>query len=100
MPGIATKDEIIEKLRTLLPELRGGYRVATIGLFGSALRGEATAGSDIDILVEFAETRSIFEILDLEEFLTNELGGKVDLVTKQSLKPRIGKRVLAEVQMV
>ena len=95
-----SKHEIIAKLRILLPELRDRYKIASIGLFGSIVREEAGPNSDVDILVKFLETRSIFEILDAEEFLSDQLGRTVDLVTEKSLKPHVGKVVLAEVEMV
>jgi len=48
-------------------------------------------GSDIDLLVKFEETLSLFEFMDLEEYLSKILGLKVDLVTKDALKPKIGE---------
>jgi predicted nucleotidyltransferase len=83
-------------------ELQQKYKVKTIGVFGSYVRGEQTKKSDVDILVEFSEDAEIgfFKFLDLEEFLTLKLGVKVDLVTKGALKPYIGERILQEVIMV
>jgi len=72
------------------------FKVKTIGVFGSYVRGEQKDGSDIDILVEFSEPVGFFAFLDLEEYLTGLLGVKVDLVTKKALKPRIGKHILQE----
>ena len=95
-----TKDEILDVLRGLMPELEGRYNVKTIGLFGSALRGEQSSKSDIDVLVEFREPIGFFKFLELEEFLSERLGGKVDLVSKKALKPEIGRAILAEVVMV
>ena len=83
-------------------ELRKKFKVKTLGVFGSYVRGEQKQGSDVDILVEFSEDAEIgfFKFLDLEEFLSRKLGVKVDLVTKDALKPYIGKRILQEVVMV
>ena len=53
--------------------------------------------SDVDILVDFEEPPSLFEFMDLEEYLSKLLGLKIDLVSKGALKPRIGKRILEEV---
>jgi predicted nucleotidyltransferase len=91
--------------RTLLQhkaELKRKFKVKSIGVFGSYVRGEQKQGSDVDILVEFDEDAEIgfFKFLDLEEFLSRKLGVKVDLVTKNALKPYIGKRILQEVVMV
>jgi len=50
--------------------------------------------SDLDILVEFESPTDFFDYLGLEEYLTNLLGIKVDLVMKKALKPNIGKKIL------
>jgi len=94
-----TKDQILEALRRLRPELEERYNVKTIGLFGSALRGEQRSESDIDVLVEFCPPIGFFKFLELEEFLSERLGGKVDLVSKKALKPEIGRIILAETVM-
>jgi predicted nucleotidyltransferase len=67
--------------------------VKEIGVFGSFVRGESKKGSDVDILVEFEEPIGLFEFMDLEEYLTNLLGRKVDLVSKKALKPYIGEYI-------
>jgi predicted nucleotidyltransferase len=97
-----TLEEIKARLEHLKPVLREKFEVVTIGIFGSYTRGEQGKKSDVDILVEFSEDAEIgfFRFLDLEEFLSRELGVKVDLVTKDALKPYIGKRILQEVVMV
>jgi len=84
------------KLRSELGTLRKKYNVKGIGLFGSYVRGEQKKGSDVDILVEFREPIGLFKFLELEEYLGELIGRKVDLVSKKALKPRIGKRILAE----
>jgi len=82
-----------------MPELEKQYNVKTIGLFGSALRGDQSSKSDIDVLVEFHNPVGFFKFLELEEFLSEKLGGKVDLVSKKALKPEIGRILLAEAVM-
>jgi len=88
------------KLREMLPELRDQYNVKYIGLFGSYIRGEQTPESDLDILVEFSKTPTLFKFINLENYLSDNLGIKVDLVMKDSLKPNIGKHILNEVKAV
>ena len=97
-----TLEEIRAQLEVLKPVLREKYGVETIGVFGSYVRGEQTKKSDVDVLVVFSEAARVgfFEFLELEEFLSNKLGVKVDLVTRDALKPYIGKRILEEVVMV
>lgn len=76
------------------------YNVGSIGIFGSCRRGEEHEGSDVDILVEFSEMPGFFGFLRLEQYLSEILGRKVDLVEKSALKPRIGHRIENEVLYV
>jgi predicted nucleotidyltransferase len=94
----------LEKIKKLLsenkPYLQEKYHIKTIGVFGSYVRGEQTEKSDIDILVEFEENIPVtfFSFMDLEFYLEDLIGKKIDLVMKTSLKPYIGKYILSEVQ--
>lgn len=76
--------------------LRDKYLVKEIGIFGSVARGEETATSDVDVLVEFSAPVGFFTFLDLEDFLTRTLGKKVDLVTKRALKPAVKDQILKD----
>ena len=77
--------------------LQERYKVRELGIFGSYVRQEQTETSDVDVLVEFFETPSLLKFVNLENYLSDSLGIKVDLVHKGSLKPRIGERILKEV---
>jgi|SRR5665647_2085453 hypothetical protein len=94
-----TIDQIKKTLTKHKEELKHNYQVKDIGLFGSYVRGEQKKKSDIDILVEFEESSelSLLGFIGLENYLTDILGVKVDLVERGTLKPRIGKHVLDEV---
>ncbi|MDI6773351.1 MAG: nucleotidyltransferase family protein [bacterium] len=89
-----------QSLREHLPELRVRYRVRSLGLFGSYVRGEQESGSDLDILVEYESSPTFFEFVGLEDHLSELVGVKVDLVMKSALKPRIGERILSELEPV
>lgn len=89
--------EIKKKLEELKPLLREKFKVESIGIFGSYVKYEQKRKSDIDILVEFVEEPSLFEFIELEDYLSKNLGLKVDLVMKSALKPTIGKYILGEV---
>ncbi|MBI4284789.1 MAG: nucleotidyltransferase family protein [Chloroflexi bacterium] len=95
--NVKSLPEIKEILARHKAELMEKYSVSRIGIFGSYVRGEQRKRSDVDILVEFAETPGFFKFLDLEEYLKGLLGVKVDLVMKDALKPYIGERILQEV---
>ncbi|MGK7883404.1 MAG: nucleotidyltransferase family protein [Crocosphaera sp.] len=93
----------IETIKTRLKEqvayLKQQYHIKKLGIFGSYVRGEETPNSDLDILVEF-ESGYRFGLLTfchLENYLSDVLGVEVDLVMKDSLKPKIGQQILSEV---
>lgn len=83
-----------------LDSLKKDYGVKKIGVFGSFVNGQPGKNSDIDILVEFLKPVGFFEFVDLENFLSRKLKRKVDLATKNALKPAIKKDVLKEVVYV
>jgi len=62
--------------------------ISSFGLFGSVLRDDFRAGSDIDVLVEFEEGQEpdLFKILDLQEQLAEILGHKADLVERRAVE--------------
>lgn len=84
-------------LRRQLPMLRKRFHVQYLGVFGSYVQGSPRRDSDLDMLVEFSETPSLFEFIELEGYLSTLLGVKVDLVMKGTLKPLIGRQILNEV---
>ena len=91
-------DELRRVLRQHLPSLRERYGVASLGVFGSYVRGEASPQSDLDLLVRFHHAPGLFRFVELENCLSDLLGVRVDLVMAEALKPNIGRRVLAEVE--
>jgi predicted nucleotidyltransferase len=73
-----------------------------IGVFGSYVRNEQDLSSDIDILVDFGGAPSIdlLDLVNLEHYLSELLGTKVDVAIKSSLRKRIGQRILSEAELV
>lgn len=74
--------------------LKEKYKVKTIGIFGSYARGNPGKKSDVDILVDFSESPDMFEFIKLEDYLSNLIRIKVDLITKKALKPLIRDEIL------
>jgi predicted nucleotidyltransferase len=93
---MSEKEEILAALRAALPNLRQRWPIRSLALFGSVARGEATAASDIDILVEFERPVGLSAFIALEASLTGLTGRGVDLVSRAALKPHIGRRILSE----
>jgi predicted nucleotidyltransferase len=90
------KDEILAALRAALPGLKRRWPISSLAVFGSVARGEASAASDLDVLVEFVHPLALSEFLALEDALSALAKRRVDLVTRAALKPYIGRRVLDE----
>ena len=91
---------ILDELRRLRPELEKRYPIREMGVFGSYVRGEQREDSDLDVLVDLGAGMTRIDLVGLELELSDALGIKVDLAMKDALKPRIGKRVLAEAVML
>lgn len=100
---IKQKGITFEEIRNILKEnepiLKDKFEVKEIGIFGSWIRGEQKKDSDIDILIDFEPEAkiSLLDFVGLENYMSDLLGAKVDLVEKPALKPRIGKHILREV---
>ena len=90
-------DRILAALRRLKPELKARYPIRSLGLFGSRVGGRARAESDVDVLIEFDGTVTLFDLVDIRDRMSEAVGAEVDLVDRVGLRPRIGKAILAEV---
>lgn len=87
----------LTQLREVFPELAARFRVHALGVFGSYVRHEEDPDSDLDVLVTFDEAPSLLTFLALENYLSDLLGVRVDLVMEDALKPQIGRRIRSEV---
>ena len=88
--------QVIERNKELLLELG----IASIGLFGSVVRGDDSRASDFDILVEFQTDKKTFRAFNaLCELLEANLGDKFDLVTRESLSPYMEESILHEAEI-
>ena len=89
--------EYVRILREHMPELERDYGVTTLALFGSYIRGEHRAGSDLDMLVDFNRPIGMFGFIDLSDRLSELVGTSVDLITVRSASShRSGRRLLQE----
>jgi len=89
-------EDILLILRRNLQDLRERYSVRSIEVFGSYVRGEQDEDSDLDILVEFEKVPGLFKYIELEDYLGDLVGLKVDLVMKRALMQKIGGQILSE----
>ncbi|MFN5539732.1 MAG: nucleotidyltransferase family protein [Candidatus Melainabacteria bacterium] len=95
-----TLEEIQEILKREKVSLSEKYNIAELGIFGSYVRGEQQENSDLDVLVEYKGKVSFFDILHLEEELSQLSGMKVDLVLKSGLKKFMGQQIMKEVEFL
>jgi uncharacterized protein len=94
------RHEVVKHLVASEAEIRA-LGVRRLALFGSVLRDEAGADSDVDLLVQFSPGAKTYDrFLALSELLEERLGRRVALVTVEALSPFIGPRILAEAQDV
>ena len=86
---------IRDQRKTIL-QIAARHGATNVRVFGSVARGQAGAGSDIDLLVRFDADRSLVDHVALVQDLQDALGCPVDVVNERALHPRISQRVLAE----
>jgi uncharacterized protein len=100
-PDSSRKDEVVAELATLERPLRQ-RGLTSLALFGSVVRGTARPDSDIDVLVDVAPDVqfSLIDLVAVKDFLGDQLGRKVDVVTRGGLEPAIRDRVLREALVV
>jgi predicted nucleotidyltransferase len=88
----------LNRRRDVLQAIAARHGASNIRLFGSVLRGEEGADSDIDLLVDMAEDRGFSDYLALVEELEGELARRVDIVIDRSLSPHFRPYIEAEAQ--
>jgi predicted nucleotidyltransferase len=90
------REEIFKKIIQLLKS----EGVRKVAVFGSYVRGEEKPESDIDILVEFSERKSLLELVRIERELSESLGIKVDLLTEKSISPYLIDSIKKEMRVI
>lgn len=85
--------------KILVPILRQ-YGAIKIGIFGSFARGEQTNKSDLDLLVDFVDTKSLLTLVKIKRELSEALGMDVDLLTEAAISPYMIDTIRAEQQII
>jgi len=87
------REEAISRLRAHEADLKR-MGVEHLYLFGSTARGEATDDSDVDLFFDHEKGKlGLFELMDVKERAASILGRKTDIMTRNSLHPRLKKRI-------
>ena len=93
-------NHIKKVIRQQKTTLRDRFKVKRIGVFGSYVRGDTHSGSDVDVVVEFSDTISLLKLVSLENYLSELLGIKVDVVPKEDIRIELRDRILGEAVFV
>lgn len=88
--------ELVQKNRAAIPRVEQRYGASDVRIFGSVARGDATADSDLDLIVRFEPSRSLFDhgglVMDLRELL----GIRVDVIDQDAMRSRFREHVMRE----
>jgi uncharacterized protein len=97
---VNTKEELIARI--LLDKAKiTNFGVERLGIFGSFVRDQVNATSDIDFFIHFKlEYKTLRNFIGLSSYLSELLGRKIEIVTPQSLNQFIGKYIQEEVEYV
>ena len=91
--------DIKKTLQQYKSNLQNDYAVKSLGIFGSFARNEESETSDVDILVEFEKPIGL-KFVDLADYLETILKTKVDLVSKNAVKPKLMAYINQDIQYV
>jgi uncharacterized protein len=83
------RQQALNALSKLKPELVQRFGVTRLALFGSTVRDEASPDSDIDIVVAFDSPATSAKYFGVQFYLEDELGLPVDLVTEKAIRPEL-----------
>jgi predicted nucleotidyltransferase len=91
-----TRQDVLAHLEKHAAEIRRRFGVRRLAIFGSVARDAAGETSDVDVLVEFEGRAGFDRFMDLKFHLEDTLGSRIDLVTRNALRPSLRARIEAE----
>lgn len=89
-------DDLLKSKREDILRLAASHGARNIRVFGSVARGESKGTSDLDILVDMEEGRSLLDLIGFWQDLEELLGCKVDVITDGGMSPYLRNRILVE----
>lgn len=88
--------ELLNQHREAIRRIVASHRASNPRVFGSVLRGEDEAGSDLDLVVDPEPGMSLFDLGGIYTELQDLLGIEIDVVTPKSLPPKWREAILAQ----
>ncbi|MEZ0609264.1 nucleotidyltransferase family protein [Fibrella sp. WM1] len=98
--AVQNKQQAFDRIRSHQAELKQ-FGAIKVGLFGSFVRDEQTADSDVDLVVEFLPGRKkLHSFLDIADYLEELMGRKTDVLTWEGMADFVRKHVVNEVEFI
>lgn len=88
------KGKQIERIKEKILPILKEHKISKAGIFGSYARGEQKKRSDVDILVEIPDNRSLLKVIELKLVLEERLKRKVDLVEYELIRKELKENIL------
>ena len=76
------------------------HEASRIGIFGSRARGDSNTESDLDVLVDFNTSKSLLNLVSIEQELTDAIGIKVDLLTESAISPHLIDQIRKDLKVI
>jgi predicted nucleotidyltransferase len=92
--------ELLRSKRAEILAIAAKHGASNVRVFGSAVRGEDTPTSDVDILIDMGDDCSLFDLVALQQDVEALLGKKTDVLTEDSISKYLKHRILAEAKPV
>ncbi len=91
-----TLEEIRNILHAHSSDLRKRYGIINLSIFGSVVSGEAREESDVDILATFSKPIGLLKLISAENYISDLLNLKVDLIPSDEVRPELQEQILSE----
>lgn len=88
--------EVFEKLRALKPKLERDYALKRLRLFGSHARDDFRPDSDVDLIVDFSQTPTLFDLAGMQSLIEENLQKDVDFVFEKKIFSRLRDSILED----
>jgi predicted nucleotidyltransferase len=88
--------ELLISKRNEILAIAAKHGASNVRIFGSVARGENTATSDVDILVDMHGDRSLLDLVGLKQDIEELLGRRADVLTEESISRYLRDRIRAE----